>query len=741
MTTTPSVRLFLAIIGPALAWPALLHAVDAPPSDPIVQLSPFEVTGDNDRGYGTTNSLGATRMNISVLDSPQVIVSLTEKFMQDTGLFEMEELAQYIAGISHASTKKTGNVTMRGTTVGGLGLTDGMRESLSGPSFDPIGVSRFEFLKGPAGALYGSQNVGGVMNRVMKRPLRGPQTTLRFSLDEVANSNLARMEVDTSNRLLNGKLGYRLAAAFQDGKEQSKNSNKRTALYSFIEYAVAANAKAWTRLEAQFFDRTTPSSTFRAGSYSAADPARRSYGLGILPLTSAVTGPGDTTFRLTDLYLGETGFQYDIGRWTLKLVGRASFDKTFGQTYHGNNYDFIAADGRVLGNQNNTIFENPNWVDIRTRGSSYDVTSSNGVTGGAYVDLAGRFEVGPTRHQMLTYASLFTSEGWNTLLRYNPVSQSLIKPRALNLRVSQWQTTNLPPDMTFNSVVTSSRNNGDTFSFGIQDVAKLFSDRLVISAGIGFQGFRSNSNNRLNPANNVINEKNSDWSPSYGLVYRITPDVSLFANHAETFSPRSGFDSLGTPLRNGSGESDEFGVKVNLWNGRLTGTLAKFETTEDGFSVTTLINGFPASIQGGVATNTGWELDITAQPFAGFSLLGGVSDIEAKSATGQYFRNANTGFNWGVFAQYELPMKPLTGMSVSLGYRSMAERFGDGGNTFLLPGYRTVSAGIGYARKAWRVQLQAENLLNEAYIATAVNASNIYFGDPRRWRLTTTYKF
>jgi len=316
-----------------------------------------------------------------------------------------------------------------------------------------------------------------------------------------------------------------------------------------------------------------------------------------------------------------------------------------------------------------------------------------------------------------------------------------MNPRPLNLRVGIWQTTNLPPDLTFNSVVTSSRSNSDVFGFGVQDMITLFSDRVVLAGGVGFQGARSNSINRLNRANDVINQLNSEWSPSYGLVYRVSKTVSLFANHAETFSPKSGFDSLGNPLRNGRGESDEFGVKVNLWNGRLTGTLASFETTEDGFSVTTLINGFPASIQGGVATNTGWELDVTAQLFDGLNILAGVSDVEAKSATGQYFRNANTGFNWGVFAMYDLPLKSFRGVSISTGYKSVSERFGDGGNSYILPGYETVSAGIGYTLKKWRFQLQAENLLNEEFISSSVNASNIYFGDPRRWRLTTTYRF
>jgi hypothetical protein len=575
----------------------------------------------------------------------------------------------------------------------------------------------------------------------MKRPLLKPQTTLRLSIDEMADQNLLRVEVDTSDRLLDGKLGYRLAAAVQDGEDLGRNRNDRKAIYSFVEYALAKNAKAWTRVEAQFFDRTAPSSTFRAGSYNAAVPARRSLGVGILPPTTVIAGPGNTTFRLTDSYMGEAGFQYNLGRWTMKFVGRAAFSKSNQQTYHGNNYDFIAANGSVIGNQNNTLFENPNWVDIRTRGSSYDATVSNGSSGGVYTDLAGRFEVGPTRHQVLTYASLDTSESWNILLRYNPPSQSLMNPRPLDLKVGIWQTTNLPPGLTFNSVVTSSRSNSDVFGFGVQDMVTLFSDRVVLVGGVGFQGARSNSNNRLNRANDVINQLNSEWSPSYGLVYRLTKTVSLFANHAETFTPKSGFDSLGNPLRNGRGESDEFGVKVNLWNGRLTGTLATFETTEDGFSVTTLINGFPASIQGGVATNTGWELDLTAQLFDGLNILAGVSDVEAKSATGEYFRNANTGFNWGVFAMYDLPLKSLRGVSLSTGYKSVSERFGDGGNSYILPAYETVSAGIGYTLKKWRFQLQAENLLNEEFISSSVNASNIYFGDPRRWRLTTTYRF
>lgn len=739
--TRPSrVKIALAAVATAVCVGA--YASETPETQQVVRLSPFEVTAQNDRGYGTTNSLGATRMNISVLESPQVVVSLNEKFIADTGLIEFEDIANYVAGVSRGSTKVAGTVTMRGTEIGGLGLTDGLSEGLASlTSYDMVGVSRYEFIKGPAGALYGSHRVGGVVNRVMKRPTARPFTTLKFSFDELAGNNLGRLEVDTSGRLAEGKLGYRLAGAVQEGKAQASNKDNRKTMYSFLDYALGTNAKAWSRVELHRVDRTTPSHTFRAAAYNSAEPGRRSLGLGVIPVTTVIAGPGNTTFKETDVYLGEAGFQYDLSRWTLKLVGRYSFNKTNRQTYHGNNFDFVAANGTVIGNQNNTLFENPNWVDIRTRASTYDVNYDNGESLGAFMDLVGRFELGPTKHQMLTYVSVVSAESWGMQMRYNAASQSLINPRPLNIRVGQWQFTDLPADLTFRQNTSSVRSDSNTLGLGFQDNITLFSDRLVIAGGMGYQRATSNSENRLNSANNIINRKNSQWSPSYGIVYRVTPEISFFANHSETFRPLSGFDTLGNALRNGSGESDEVGVKVNLWDGRLTGTFAAFETTEDGFMVSTVIDGFPARVQAGVATNKGWEFDLTAQPIDGLNLIAGFSDLTGETESGSYFRNANAGFNWSLFARYDFQGERLRGFSTSLGFRKVADRWGDGANTFILPGYKTVSAGLGYTKQAWRFQLQVENVLQEEYLASAVNFSNIYFGDPRRYRLTTTYSF
>ena len=210
MKTPRTIRPFLV---PLLVSTSLLHAQDTT-TDETVRLSPFEVTAQNDRGYGTTNTLGATRMDISVMETPQVVVTINEKFMKDSGLIEMEDMAGYIAGVSRGSTKGAGLITMRGQEIGGLALTDGLREGLvSLASYDPIGVSRYEFIKGPAGALYGSHAIGGVVNRVMKRPLDVPQTTVQFMVDDIDGKNLGRLEIDTTRRLLDNKLGYQIGRA------------------------------------------------------------------------------------------------------------------------------------------------------------------------------------------------------------------------------------------------------------------------------------------------------------------------------------------------------------------------------------------------------------------------------------------------------------------------------------------------------------------------------------------------
>ena len=71
---------------------------------------------------------------------------------------------------------------------------------------DTATVERFEFLKGPAAALYGSSEPGGTINIVTKKPKFTRSTTA-----EVSGGTLgfARATVDTTGPV-NDKFAYRL---------------------------------------------------------------------------------------------------------------------------------------------------------------------------------------------------------------------------------------------------------------------------------------------------------------------------------------------------------------------------------------------------------------------------------------------------------------------------------------------------------------------------------------------------
>src|ERR1700722_16397483 len=55
-----------------------------PPSqEETVHLSPFQVNGSNDLGYGAENTVGGTRVNSAIRDTPLSVVVATQQFLQD----------------------------------------------------------------------------------------------------------------------------------------------------------------------------------------------------------------------------------------------------------------------------------------------------------------------------------------------------------------------------------------------------------------------------------------------------------------------------------------------------------------------------------------------------------------------------------------------------------------------------------------------------------------------------------
>src|SRR5687768_9009883 len=94
-----SAAVFISPRAAAQASSADAAAAGAPP----VTLSPFQVSGKGDRGYGVTNSIGASRINLPLEDISTAVTTLNRTFQDDIGAANLIEAIKFVTGVDMAA--------------------------------------------------------------------------------------------------------------------------------------------------------------------------------------------------------------------------------------------------------------------------------------------------------------------------------------------------------------------------------------------------------------------------------------------------------------------------------------------------------------------------------------------------------------------------------------------------------------------------------------------------------------
>ena len=110
-------RLRLALF--MTAWRVMLaqtapSGAGTPMPDDVVELSQFTVSGAGDRGYNTANTVGATRINSEIKNTPISVVVINQQFIQDLGATDPYYTARFVSGVSGAGSPNSGQMTLRG---------------------------------------------------------------------------------------------------------------------------------------------------------------------------------------------------------------------------------------------------------------------------------------------------------------------------------------------------------------------------------------------------------------------------------------------------------------------------------------------------------------------------------------------------------------------------------------------------------------------------------------------------
>lgn len=738
MNSLPSVpsRLPRSLVGCLLSVLAvtIVHSQTTAPvvedaDDTVLNLPTFEVSFQKDVGYAATHSLGASRMNVDLRDSPLSVVTLNEALLRDLAPTDIMAAMQYVSSMAQNGTGVEEIYSLRGVVVQGS-QRDGLPEP-GGPNLgvnnaiiDPAFYDRVEVIKGPAGTIYGSHDLGGVINRVSKAAVfERSFTSLQAT---VGSFDMKRVVLD-SNQAFSGDRGaLRATALYQDAEVLTRGDpNDRLAAQLSVAWKLVGGGKAW--LTGYLGDNETMVGTApwfidAAGNISTRFDRRFSY------------NQNDARNEDTRTLL-EAGLQRPVDlfgtSWNLRFVTRYSKLEFADRLYNPRAVAFFNSAGAAI--PGGTLASA--WSDVRITAWTVRDQDETLYYRGGFIDLAGDFTTGPLRHTVLTSLQLQNREkftrrvtnGWKAMSYLFPVYEP--NPEAFRTSATS-------------AVAIDSTTNQDAFAWSVQDNISLMEGRLNVILGARYDNIADDQADRRN--NVFFNDRrNTNWLFNYGLTFDATDWLTFYAQHGETYQARGGLDGLGNSIPNEEGSVDEVGFKVSAFEGRLTSTTAFFDMEQRNILVQTFIPALNVAllIPAGNITVQGWETDIRYQPVTGLNLLVAAGNLDSRTSAGTLPRNTPQKLNYQFFGKYDFQGGALKGFGIGTGYIFTSERAVEGNPNLLLPGNHEWNGVLTYETGPWRLHLAVNNIDdNRAAKGSNLNA-RIMPVPPRSFRLSTTYSF
>ena len=240
----------------------------------VIELSPFEVTGDNDVGYQATSTLAGTRLRTDLRDIGSSISIVNEEFLRDTGSQNLEDVLIFtpnteIGGLggNHSGSQGANPIPaqQRGDPSGGLTRVRGLATAdltrdyfITNIPFDTFNTDRVEVQRGANSALYGLGSPGGIVNAsTIKADFLGNRGRVRFETDQYGTQRYSMRY----NQMIGDKVAIRVAALSEDkGYEQKQAFLEDNRLFAAVTVKLPLGLTA--RANAEYTERLSSNPDF-----------------------------------------------------------------------------------------------------------------------------------------------------------------------------------------------------------------------------------------------------------------------------------------------------------------------------------------------------------------------------------------------------------------------------------------------------------------------------------------------
>jgi outer-membrane receptor for ferric coprogen and ferric-rhodotorulic acid len=667
------------------------------------RLLPELVISAGNEGYKSDRITVAGKVPLSAREIPNSVSVVTRQQMDDENMVTVADALAMATGVTVIPNDATqSQYSARGYSLNVA--NDGMPaySGLGGyQQFDLAIYERVEVLRGPAGLLQGSGDPGGVVNLVRKRA----KSEYAFSgALSVGSWNNVRTELDVTGPLNEDKsLRGRAVLSMQDRDYFYSSAHDQKQLgYGILEYDLSSQTTVSLSATLQKDDGPA---YYGGPAYSNGNFLNISRSTNLYPSWAR-------TEWYTQEFTGEVEHHFDK-QWVAKA--RVS-------TRHQDFYWKDAIPSSVNAATNTLNYSR------RVGDFNYDRDAID-----LYVN--GPFELLGRTH--------------NLLLGYNYDKLVTTGRKGSGTSVTGVTLGDLS-QITEPYIAFSSGSESKTVQSGFYGQTRLsLSDPLTLVVGGRYSDFNASSHN-MSPSTPTAwkqGARESDrLTPYGGLVYDVNKSLSLYASYADIFIPQTDRTYSGEVLKPRVGSQYEVGTKADLFDGKLSATLALFDIRDRNRSYEDPDHPDYYLAMGEVESK-GWETEVSGKPAPTWDVVASYTRLDTKylkdddpAYQGQSLSNWYPHHTFKLWNKYRFTNPQLAGFSVGLGVIAMSGYAGNGSTSTLKQGgYALVNAQVGYRiNRNYALDLSVYNLFDRTYHTAGARTLNSYngYGEPRSMMLT-----
>jgi len=735
-----SLALALALVAACSNTPSLLaQAVGAKnpeKTEEAIKLEAFKVTDSSElAGYGVSSFSSATRLKTAIIDIPQTVSVVTSALMRDIGAYDYAQAVAYIPNVSYRQNVNDGSV------IRGFPAFNAYRNGfkMSGYISDNFALDRIEIVKGPAAAIAGSSESGGLVNRITKKPLDKQAASIGTT---VGSYGLLRGELDMGGPITanSQKLTYRMVTAYQRGGgwRDFEDGLHKFSFNPSVNWRISD--KTNLLIEAEYLDAVTTSNEANVYEPFVSDGTSNP-----LPIRGGATPKTSLTPRW---------MPYTMNTNDRKLEGRVQRVENFFATFTHAFTDNLSLRQNLMHQMTN----------IDTPKARPNHAHYIGADGNVYL----------VRNYQLSYAvQNYASAQGDLVLKYNLLGNHQ------TLAGYDWLWTRVDSQLFLGSIgdlnvfapnndmplgtpalSTDSLTRNRSIGYFANHQSRFWNDRIVVTAGLRRDtAIGQNQVDRRNNRTVISPDPANINSPMYGITFKPTRTLAIYAVKSEAGAPTSQvsvFPQIGaadprqqfffaTPKR----INEEYGIKTELLNGKVSASLARFDT----LALDAVLGGFDPTVPGGALNRLqggnrakGWELEFYGSPLAKMTMTGGYSlmDTSLVDSTAIVKNPELPGVprhKFMTFVSYDLRGNRRDGFRIKGGMTYQTSMVGRAQNNYRMPGGFLIDLGADYTFGRWNLALNVNNVTDKILpsFGIAQSSNNVY--PPRNFLLSLRRQF